>query len=96
MSKYRVLSGLYFSAFGLKKYGKIRTRKNSVFGHFSHTAISTIVAPTYARMVMEFLEIHPDEKCKLAFELIGGFRKNSLRFLNDFYFALDIPVSIIT
>ena len=82
MSKYRVLSGLYFSAFGLKKYGKIRTRKNSVFGHFSHTAISTIVAPTYARMVMEFLEIHPDEKC--------------LRFLNDFYFALDIPVSIIT
>ena len=89
MSKYRVLSGLYFSAFGLKKYGKIRTRKNSVFGHFSHIAISTIVAPTYARMVMEFLEI-------LAFELIGGFRKNCLRFLNDFYFALDILVSIIT
>ena len=30
-------SGLYYPAFGLKKYGKIRTRKNSVFGHFSQS-----------------------------------------------------------
>ena len=48
VSKYRVFSGPYFPAFGLNteryelslrirsKCGKIRTRKNSVFGHFSH------------------------------------------------------------
>ena len=47
MSKYGVLSGPYFPVFGLntKRYsvslriqsecGKIRTRKNSVFGHFT-------------------------------------------------------------
>ena len=49
MSKYGVISGPYFLAFGLttKRYsvslriqskcGKIRTRNNSVFGHFSHS-----------------------------------------------------------
>ena len=47
VSKYRIFSGPYFPAFGLntERYGvslriqpvceKIRTRKNSVFGHFS-------------------------------------------------------------
>ena len=47
LSKYDALSGPYFPAFGpnteiyggnlhiQSKYGKIRTRKNSVFGHFS-------------------------------------------------------------
>ena len=47
VSKYGVFSGPYFPAFGLNlgrygvflriqsEYGKIRTRKNSVFGHFS-------------------------------------------------------------
>ena len=47
VSKYGVFSGLYFSAFGLNtgrygvslriqaECGKIRARKNSVFGHFS-------------------------------------------------------------
>ena len=47
MSKYGVLSGPYFPAFGLNtdrhgvslrinfECGKVRTRKNSVFGHFS-------------------------------------------------------------
>ena len=51
VSKYGVFSGLYFSAFGLNteryflflriqsEYGKIRTRKYSVFGHFSHNVI---------------------------------------------------------
>ena len=43
MSKYGVFSGLYFPAFGLNtekmgtECGKIRTRKNFVFGHFSHS-----------------------------------------------------------
>ena len=50
MSKYGIFSGPYFPAFGLNterysvslriqsEYGKIRTRKNSVFGHFPHSA----------------------------------------------------------
>ena len=49
VSKYEVFSGLYFSAFARNseryfislcihtEYGKIRTRKNSVFGHFSRS-----------------------------------------------------------
>ena len=51
VSKYEVFSGPYFLAFGLNterysvslrilsKCGKLRTRKNSVFGHFSGSAI---------------------------------------------------------
>ena len=40
MSKYEVISGLYFPAFGMnteRYFGKIRTRNNSVFGHFSRS-----------------------------------------------------------
>ena len=41
MSKYGVFSGPYFPVFGLYterfECGKIRTRKNSVFGHFSRS-----------------------------------------------------------
>ena len=48
MSKNRVFSGLHFPAFGLntERYevyecGKIRTRKNSVFGQFLHSVSLT-------------------------------------------------------
>ena len=49
VSKYRVISGLYFPVFGLNteiyfvnlrcqsEYRKIRTRNNSVFGYFSRS-----------------------------------------------------------
>ena len=46
MSKYGVFSGPYFPVFGLNteiygsiqsEYRKIRTRKNSIFGHFSRS-----------------------------------------------------------
>ena len=49
VSKYEIFSGPYFPVFGLNtaiygvdlyiqsKYGKMQTRKNSVFGHFSHS-----------------------------------------------------------
>ena len=40
VSKYGVFSGSYFPVFGLNiqsEYGKIRTRKDSVFGHFSNS-----------------------------------------------------------
>ena len=45
LSKYGVFSGPYFPAFGLnteryevmQECRKIRTRKNFVFGHFSHS-----------------------------------------------------------
>ena len=55
-SKYGVFSGPYFPAFGLntERYfvslcirsecGKIRTRKNSVFGHFSRSVASSVLA----------------------------------------------------
>ena len=51
VSKYGVFSGPYFAVFGLNteingvniriqsEYGKIRTRNNSVFGHFSHSVV---------------------------------------------------------
>ena len=54
VSKYGVFSGPHFSVFGLNtdiysvnlhtqsKYGKIRTRKNSVFGHFSRSDMKTL------------------------------------------------------
>ena len=63
MSKYRVFSDPYFHAFGLnmERYevslriqfecGKIRTRKNSVFGHFSHS-VSYVVDFRY--LVVDF------------------------------------------
>ena len=40
IQKYGVSSGPYFPAFGLntERYGKIRTRKNSVSGNFSRSA----------------------------------------------------------
>ena len=40
VSKYRVFSGPYFPVVNLRiqsEYGKIRTRKNSVFRHLSHS-----------------------------------------------------------
>ena len=56
MSKYGVFSGPYFAVFGLNteingvnihiqsEYRKIRTRNNSVFGHFSHSVV--LIKPT--------------------------------------------------
>ena len=56
MFKYRLFSGPYFPAFGLytKRYGvfvliqcecgKIRTRKNSVFGHFSRSVLRCYIS----------------------------------------------------
>ena len=52
MSKYGVFSGLYFPVFGLNmekslriqsEWRKIRTRKNSVFGHFSRSVYQIIL-----------------------------------------------------
>ena len=46
MSKYGVFSDQYFPAFGLntERYecGKLRTKKDSVFGHFSRSVVSAI------------------------------------------------------
>ena len=60
VSKYGVFSGLSFPAFGLNtercgvslrsqsEYGKIRTRKNSVLGLFSHSENTRVVAKLIA------------------------------------------------
>ena len=68
VSKYRAFSGPYFLAFGLytERYGvslpiqsecgQIRTRKNSVFGHFSHSdwiIIFGLVGPTLFIQILE-------------------------------------------
>ena len=54
VSKYGVISGLYFPVFGLNtesydvnlriqsEYREIRTRNNSIFGHFSRSVIAVI------------------------------------------------------
>ena len=54
-------SGPYFAAFGLNterygvslciytEYGKIRTRKISVFGHFSHSAANLLVIIAFSK-----------------------------------------------
>ena len=54
VAKYGVISGPYFPVFGLNteiyssnvriqsKYRKIRTRKNSVYGHFSRSSYTGI------------------------------------------------------
>ena len=46
VSKYGVISGPYFPAFGLNtersECGEIRTRNNSVFGHFSCSAMLSL------------------------------------------------------
>ena len=59
VSEYWVFSGPYFLAFGLNKqiysdllciqseYGKIQTRKNSVFEHFSRSDCANVQAAKY-------------------------------------------------
>ena len=59
VSKYGVFSGLYFPLFGLNmgiysvdlriqsEYRKIRTRKNSVFGHFTQCIKEIIFTPQH-------------------------------------------------
>ena len=61
VSKYRVVSGPYFPVFGLNteiyginfriqsEYRKIRTRNNSVFGHFSRSVCMCIFTCLYVR-----------------------------------------------
>ena len=65
MSKYGVFSGPYFPVFEMNteiygvnlsipsKYGKIRTRKNSVFGHFSRSVNKLVPAD-----ILQQTEIH--------------------------------------
>ena len=67
VSKYGVISGPYFSAFGLNteryfvslriqsKSGKIRTRKNSVFAHVSHSVISFYILWKHQRFSNVFM-----------------------------------------
>ena len=59
MSEYGVFSGLYFPVFGLNteiyfvnlhiqsEYKKIRTRKKSVFGHFSRSVGKYVISKNY-------------------------------------------------
>ena len=75
MSKYEVFSGPYFPAFGLNtekyevslriqsKCGKIQTRNNSVFGHFSRSLYCN-----EADAIILELTFKPQLNCKDTFE----------------------------
>ena len=53
--------------------------------------MGTIVAPTYATLVMEYLEIKFYKKCKNEFGVDNGkyIEENCHRFLDDCYIVLD-------
>ena len=85
VSKYGVFSGPYFLVIGLNteiygvnlyiqsEYRKIRTRKNSVFGHFSRSAI--IFTFKFARIAMTGLNLPTgpcNKNCK--FRKASGFQ----------------------
>ena len=69
MSKYGVMSGLYFPVFGLNteiylvnlriqsEYRKIRTRNNSVFGHFSRSVTALPLMDTFNLSNTEIADI---------------------------------------
>ena len=61
------------------------------FHQTAGTAMGTIVAPTYATLVMGYLEIQFYEKCKNEFGVNKGkyIEENWHRFLDDYYIALD-------
>ena len=67
VSKYGVFSGPYFSVFGLNtkiyglnlriqiEYRKIQTKKNSLFGHFSHSDVLSLFFIFVLKYSQEFL-----------------------------------------
>ena len=70
VSKYRVISGPYFPVFGLNteiygvnlhiqsEYRKIRTRNNSVFGHFLHSFLNDYQHPKIHKGLLRCPEIY--------------------------------------
>ena len=96
MSKYWVISGPYFPAFGLntEKYlvslriqsecGKIRTRNNSVFGHF-HAVINKKNRLTYFMSLVSFFQgvLKETSRMKLAINFYI-YRSCSIFFVVDF------------
>ena len=65
--------------------------KEEFFHQIAGTAMGTIVAPTYATLVMGYLELQFYEKCKNEFGVKNGkyIEENWHRFLDDCYIALD-------
>ena len=89
VSKYGVFSGPYFPAFGLntERYevslriqsecGKIRTRKYSVFGHFSRSDSSTVEAFSVWNDALETIECKDQRSC-----VVGILLDDSAKFLH--------------
>ena len=65
--------------------------KEEFFHQIVGTAMGAIVAPTYATLVMGYLELQFYEKCKNEFGVKNGkyIEENCHRFLEDCYIALD-------
>ena len=104
VSKYRVISGWYFPVFGLNaeiyfvnlriqfEYRKIRTRNNSVFGHFSRSEMVRIVA-----LMMLFVKksktkikqrkmITSDEVATILITMIQESRMSLVKLVQQSYF----------
>ena len=71
VSKYGIFSGPYFPEFRMNtesESGKIQTRKNSVFGHFLHSAIhrKQLSGNIYAKKILEVIScrIYPSVSSK--------------------------------
>ena len=97
VSKYGVFSGPYFPAFGLNterysislriqsKCGKIRTRKNSVFGHFSRSGCECLLVVTDYFSGWTQAYATRNKKYKTAAECL----------LNDFIWRYRMPSNIL-
>ena len=98
MSKYGVFSGPYFPVFRLNteiycvnlciqsEYGKIRTRKNSVFGHFSRRDESRLLQSFLRYMQTQFKKPHTKNESRYT----RGVVKNPFNIYEDFFCFLAL------
>ena len=65
--------------------------QNKYYNQVSGTAMGTKVAPTYANLVMAFLEVTLFERCKTLFgaEIMESIKNNYFRYLDDILIIWD-------
>ena len=73
----RTLREKYFPAFGLNKSGKIRTKKNSVFGHFSRSGITAYSC--FSKAVTYIREKYQELPLKLTLYVWSDYCATQLR-----------------
>ena len=112
VAKYRVFSGPYFPEFGLNtdrhgvspriqsKCWKIRTRKNTVFGHFSRSAVlrykSDVAKHEWTALSFNFDKIRDlSNRCKFFSTPVAEYASISTRLerLKLIYYSLTLSFS---